>query len=186
MAEAEESKEEGAEQTAPKSSKKTLLLIVSGCVALVLLIGVPLLFLAFRGGEAEKGNDTLAADAARELPHSTLSFEGSFDEDELDEGEEPIGAIFPMETFVVNLSGGRYIRVQMQLEFVEREYPRRLFTRLVPIRDAIIGLLARKSADEVLSERGRDELRREVREVVNEALRKAEVQQVYFTQFVVQ
>ena len=38
--------------------------------------------------------------------------------DELDENEAALGAIFPLDTFVVNLSGGKnYLRCQVQVEF---------------------------------------------------------------------
>ena len=107
-------------------------------------------------------------------------------EEELEEGEEILGAIAPLDTFVVNLKGGRFIRLQMQLEFVERDVPQRLLQRAAIVRDAIITLLTTKSAEDMLEREGKEKLRKEVRNLVNEALKKELVKKVYFTQFVVQ
>lgn len=181
---AEEKKEdtEGtAAAAAPAGGKKKQLMIVGGIVALLLVIGIPVSLVIFKGDD--KKGDELAADAAHE---QGLVPEGHDDEDALDEGEEALGAIFPLETFVVNLQGGKFIRCQMQLEFQTRDVPRRFYGRLVPVRDAIISLLTKRDADDVASEKGKSALKGEIRETVNEILRKEDVKGVYFTQFVVQ
>jgi flagellar FliL protein len=72
------------------------------------------------------------------------------------------------------------------LEFVERDVPKKVLQRAAIIRDALITLLTTKSADEMLDREGKDKLRKEIRVLINEALRKELVKQVYFTQFVVQ
>lgn len=179
---AEETKEitDGTAEAAPSGNKKKLLIIIGAVIALLLVIGIPVSMFVFKG---EKKSDELPADAAHE---QGLVPEGHDDEDALDEGEEALGAIFPLETFVVNLQGGRFIRCQLQLEFQSRDIPRRFYGRLVPIRDAIIGLLTKREADDVASEKGKSALKGEIRETVNEILRKEEVKGVYFTQFVVQ
>lgn len=188
MAEEKKTKDGDAqpEQATPATSgtsKKKLLLIVGGVVLLLLLVGVPLAFFALNKGE-KKDHSELDADAASSADHTVP--EGIDDEDELDEGEEPIGAIFPLESLAVNLSGGGYLRAQIQLEFVERDVPSRFYLRLVPIRDGLIGLLASRKSDEINSQTGRDNLKRDIKELVNEILRREEVKNVYFTQFVIQ
>jgi flagellar basal body-associated protein FliL len=106
--------------------------------------------------------------------------------EELEEGEEPLGAIVPLETFLVNLSGGKYIRAQVQVEFESLDVPRRFYTRSVPIRDGIISMLTQMTAENLESAKGKDKLRAEIRSVINTTLRKEEVRRVYFTQFVIQ
>lgn len=186
MAEAKgESKDEGEEAAAPAAlapGKKKLWIIIGGVVALLLVIGVPVAF--FTLAPAEKTSEELAADAALVGEHTVP--EGHDDEDEFDEGEEPLGALFPFESIVVNLSGGGYLRTQIQVEFVERDIPKRFYMRLVPIRDSLIALLAARKADQLGSQTGRDTLKTEIKEVINETLRKQEVKNVYFTQFVIQ
>ena len=74
----------------------------------------------------------------------------------------------------------------MQLEFVEREIPKRFYSKLVPLRDGIIGILTARSADDALGDRGRDTIKVDVKDFVNGLLAKEEVKRVYITQFVVQ
>ena len=185
--EAEGAKEDAAAAPAPKSNKK-IIFIAIGLVVLLIAIGVPVALLTLKS--PPPGNELLGADAAAESDghghDEELTAEGADEEEALDEGEEALGAIFPLDTFVVNLSGNRYIRVQVQLEFVERDVPRRFYTRLVPVRDGIIGLLATRSPDDLASQKGRDNLKNDLKQMVNEVLRKEEIKRVYFTQFVIQ
>ncbi len=175
--------EEAAPQAAPTKSKKKLFIIIGAVVFLIAAIGAPVAYMSLR----PKNDQTqeLAGDAASE-DSETGSLEGSADEDQLQEGEKALGAIFPLESFVVNLQGGRYIRCQVQLEFEERDVPQRFYQRLVPIRDSMIRLLAGKTAEDMVSEKGKDGLKVQVKDTVNEILKKEEVKNVYFTQFVVQ
>lgn len=189
---AEEKKKDGkdekeGEAAAPaKKSKKMLFIGIGAFVFLVLAIGIPVTILALKSkGETPKV-ESLAADAAQTESAATLVPEPTLEEEELAEGEEPLGAILPLDTFVVNLNGGRYIRCQMQLEFQSRDIPKKFYTRSVPIRDGIIMLLTSKTADEVGSEKGKEQLRAEVKDLIDETLKKEEIKRVYFTQFVIQ
>ncbi len=182
MAEEEKEKgeENGAQAAAPASSKKKTMLIVGGVVAFLLVIGIPVSIMMLKG---KKSTEELGADAAQE---QGLVPEGSEDEDALDEGEAAIGAMFPLETFVVNLQGGRFVRCQVQLEFESRDIPKRFYVRLVPVRDAIISLLTKRDAADLIGEKGKTALKDDIRETVNEILHKEDIKGVYFTQFVVQ
>ncbi|MBX7139243.1 MAG: flagellar basal body-associated FliL family protein [Oligoflexia bacterium] len=174
---------QAAEAAPVASGSKKKILIVAGIVGVLLLIGTPIAFFTLKGKAAP--TEELASNAAEsDTPGESL--EGSLDEDEHDEGEEALGALYPLESFVVNLEGGRYIRAQVQLEFHERDVPQRFYSRAVPIRDALIKLLGTQSADGLLSEKGREELKTSIKDIVNEVLKKEEVKNVYFTQFVVQ
>ena len=191
MADDEKGKKEGGEgesTSAPPASggKKKLMLIIGGVVFLLIAAGVPVVLFTTREKPIE--NAELAADAADGGVHEAgdVHAEGADDEEQLEEGEEAMGALFPLETFVVNLSGGHYIRVQLQIEFEEREIPRRFYNKLVPVRDGIIGLLAGRTSTDLESQKGRDQLKNDVKELINEVLRKQEVKRVYFTQFVIQ
>lgn len=177
---------EGAKEAAPAAAagKKKLFMIIGGVVALILVVGTPVVFFTMKS--SQEGSESLDSGAAQEEGEDIGTLEGSTDEDELQEGEEALGAIYPLESFVVNLQGGRYIRCQIQLEFVERDVPQRFYARLIPVRDSLIKLLAMRSADDATSEKGRDTLKNDIKETVNEILKREEVKNVYFTQFVVQ
>ena len=47
-------------------------------------------------------------------------------------------------------------------------------------------LLSKKTADDLSVEKGKEVLRGELKDLVNETLKKEEVKRVYFTQFVIQ
>ena len=189
MAEKEKDKEDAKEgeapaAEAPKKSNKKMLLIVGGVIFLVLAIGAPVAFFTLKGGTEEKKTEEVGADAAQEGGPAALEGQNE-EEDVLDEGEEALGAIFPLDTFTVNLSGGRYIRAQIQLEFRDREVPKRLYGKLVPLRDSIIAVLSTRTAEDLSNEKGRAALKGEIKDLVNELMHKEEVKRVYFTQFLV-
>jgi flagellar FliL protein len=177
--EAEETTEKAAE--APSGGKKKILLIVGLVVVVSLAAGVPAVIFMTKGGEKV---EQLGADAAAGDEPARL--EGAGEDSELEEGEEPLGAILPMDTFVVNLRGGRYIRTQVQLEFMELDIPAKFHRKIVPVRDAIISLLVKQSPEEILTEKGREKLRLDIKETVNSEIRKVVIKNVYFTQFVIQ
>ncbi len=168
------------EVVVPKKSRKKLYIIVA--VVLLLLVSAAVWFFLLKKG-SKTAKEELGSDAAQE---EGAVAEGAEEESELEEGEEALGTIYPLESFVVNLEGGRYIRLQLQLEFAERDISKRFFIRLVPIRDAIITLLTKKTSEEILSEKGKEKLRSEVKDIVNEMLKKEEVKRIYFTNYVVQ
>jgi flagellar protein FliL len=189
MAEEKKDKKKQAEEgeapppPPPPSKKKLYIAIGAGVAALIVIVVVVLV--VFSKNEAPVDTHDLAADAAK-VEDNKPQAEGAGEEEELQPGEEPLGAFLPLETFVLNLSGGKYIRVQIQYEFNGRDVPKRLYPRMVPLRDAIISLITSKSAEELTSEKGKEALRAELRDIVNEMLKKEEVRRVYFTQFVIQ
>ena len=182
MADEEDKEAEKSEAAAPKKGKsKKLILALILLPVLLLAIGVPVFFLLRGAKPAEVQTAHVQLDTdAEAVP------EGADDEEQLDENEEPLGAFFPLDTFIVNLSKGGYIRTSVQIEFEDREVPRRFITRLVPIRDGVIGILASRTSDECTSSEGKSNLKQDIKALVNEHLRKEAVRNVYFTQFVVQ
>ena len=181
-----EEKEETTAETPVATEKKggkKLLLIIGGVVILLVGIGVPAAFFLLK--KAPIKNEELASDAAHEeRPNGHL--EGSNDEEELEEDEEALGAIIPFDTFVVNIAGGRFVRLQMQIEFATLDVPKKFYSRIVPMRDAIITLLTESSAEDLQIQKGKDVLKGRIRTMMNEILRREEVRRIYFTQFVIQ
>lgn len=192
MAEKEEKKkEEGKEaegqapaaDAAASSGGKKKLLMIGGFVALLLIAaGVPTVIMLMR--KAPATTEVERAEAGAET--AALAPESGAEGEEIGDDEERLGAIAPLETFVVNLAGGRFLRVQVQLEFVDVDIPSRFVSRAVPIRDGIIALLTKRSAADLDSSKGREDLKTDIKSVVNELIRKEDVKQVYFTQFVIQ
>jgi len=183
-AEKKEDGEEGAAEAAPAGkSKKKLFIIIGGVVVLLLAIGIPVFFMSSKTPK-EEHTEELDPEAAQKA--NALVAEGHEDEEELLEGEEPLGAMYPLDTFVVNLSGGKYIRLQAQLEFSGRDVPSRFYARQVLVRDGLITLLSAKAQDELQTPKDKEQLKNEIKDLVNEVLKKEEVKKVFFTQFLVQ
>ena len=117
---AEQEKQETPEVAAPiaPSKKKRTLLAVGGVLGLLVLIGAPAGYFLLK--EEPKEVSQVKPEMSPEIQHKPEGFE---EVEELEEGEEPLGAIVPFETFLVNLSGGKYIRTQIQVEFETLDVP---------------------------------------------------------------
>jgi len=180
---AEQEKQETPEVAAPEapSKKKRTLRAVGGVLGLLVLIGAPAGYFLLK--EEPKEVSEVKPEMSPEIQHKPEGFE---EVEELEEGEEPLGAIVPFETFLVNLSGGKYIRTQIQVEFETLDVPTKFYTRQVPIRDSIISLLTQQTAEGLQSSQGKERVRSDIRNLINQTLRKEDVRRIYFTQFVIQ
>ena len=168
---------------APAGKKK--MIILASVALLVVGIGAPVGFFMLSGDKPEP-EVTEAAEAKLDHSQPESEPEGTQDTEELEEGEEALGAILPLDTFLVNLAGGKYIRLQMQVEFETPDVPKKIYTRMVPIRDDIITLLTQQEASGLEDVNGKEKLKKSIRDLINGRLRREDVRRVYFTQFVIQ
>lgn len=172
-----------APSEAPKGGSKLMLAL--GALALVVIsAGIPTAYFVFVANKAPV-TEELASDSATESEGGLVA-EGADDEEELSDDEERLGAILPLETFLINLDGGSYLRTQVQLEFVGTVVPTSFVRNQVVVRDGLIALMSRKKAEELGSSKGRESLKTEIRELINEVLKREEIKRVFFTQFVIQ
>jgi len=103
--------------------------------------------------------------------------------------EPPIGTIFALETFIVNLAdkgGNRYLRVTMDLELGNPELETELSKRLPQVRDSILMILPSKRFEDISSVAGKIALRNEIMETLNGFLTQGQITGIYFKEFVVQ
>lgn len=177
---------DGAAPAAPATapSKKKLFLIIGGVVVLLVAIGVPVAFLALKPTPPPQ-TDQASADSAS-ADDIGFKAEGSDEDLELEDGEEPLGAIYPLDTVLVNLAGGRFIRCQVQVEFIGRDVPKKFFSHIVPIRDEMIRLFTSRSEADVTSSKGKAQLKADIKNIIATITRKDLVKNIYFTQFIVQ
>jgi flagellar FliL protein len=187
----EKKKEEAAEENAeakPKSKKK--LFIIIGAVVLLALGGVGFMFLS--GGK--KPAETERAQDDSEKHYETAE----------------------IPTIIVNLSeSSSFLKVTMLIEYdtevlakisgrsggegrgeggggeegvKKGSMPPVLAARAPMIIDAIIRVLSAKKAEQVLTAEGKDQLKEELIEAINEAsaLPEPAVVNVYFTEFIIQ
>jgi flagellar FliL protein len=174
--------------SAGKTQGRKKLVMALGAVLAVLGIGAPVgyfLMVPTEVAKEEADIRPIEIDAGK-LPEPEVVAAAADESLALLEGEEALGAIVPFDAFLVNLSGGKYLRLQLQAEMEGSDVPRRLYGRIVPIRDAIITMLTQKTAGELEDTAGKDALKKQVREIMNEQLKRQDVRRIYFTQFVIQ
>ena len=150
---------------------------------LILLIGVLLVFMLGMGGGMFMMWNKLAAlsiqSAANAGTNPALG----------NNPEQPLGPIYSLETFIVNLAdkgGNRYLRVTMDFELGNAELQGEVDKRLPQIRDSILMILPSKRFDDISSVEGKTALRDEILEKVNSLLTLGKITNIYFKEFVVQ
>ena len=175
---AEEKKEEGEE---PKKGKKKLVIILA---AVVLLGGGGV------GAFLAMGKSSKTEEAGAEGGHGEAGAEGGHGEAGAEGEGGPVvlpPAVLPLETFIVNLQvKGSFLRTTIQLEFAEPELPHTIESDVPKIKDTIIRILSSKSSSELLTTEGKEKMRSEIRDGVNEVLGSEDVTQVFFTEFIIQ
>lgn len=179
-----EGEKKPGEAAKPAPSKKKLFLIGGGVFALLIAIGAPVTYFALKP-HTPAATEAAEADAAS-ADDIGFKGEGSGDDLELEDGEEPLGAIYPLDTVLVNLAGGRFIRCQVQLEFTTPDVPKKFFNHIVPIRDELIRLFTTRSEADVTTSKGKAQLKMDIKGIVTAQMRKDLIKNVYFTQFIVQ
>lgn len=103
--------------------------------------------------------------------------------------EEVMSSTYVMDTFVVNLNdpgGKRYLKTNIELEYIVESVGEELERRLPQLRDVILLLLSSKSLDEIQTVDGKIALRSELIQRINQILTSGKIRNLYFTQFVVQ
>lgn len=104
-------------------------------------------------------------------------------------GKTRSGLMVEIEPFIVNIldiEGTRYLKAAITLEVDGSEAIKEANERMPQIRDGILLLVSNKTFGEVSDLQGKLQLRAELINEVNSALRRGKVQKIYFTEFVVQ
>jgi flagellar FliL protein len=184
-----EPKDKAAAGAAPKKSKMMLIII------LLLVVGAGVG--GFFGWKHFKAKADTTAHAA---PSGHDEEEGDDEEkpkkskkkkkkEEKDEGE---GATVNFEPFLVNLAdkeASRYVKTSIRLLVASKESAETIAkgeTLMPRMRDTILTLLSAKTAEEMTSNEGKEKLKKEILEKVNEYLPEDGAEEVFFTDFVVQ
>ncbi len=103
--------------------------------------------------------------------------------------EHPLGPIYALDTFIVNLAdkgGNRYLRVTMDLELGNIELETELEKRLPQVRNSILMILPSKRFADISSVEGKIALRDEILATLNGFLTQGKITNIYLKEFVVQ
>jgi len=175
--EVKEIKEEGAEKKPAKKSSK-LLIIILLIAGLVIGGSGAAAFLILKNMKSD--------DKSEMAEEKNVSDEGDGGEKE---GMDKLGPIMPLDPFIVNLSGdgGRnYLKLEITLEFDKEVVQVEVENKMPMIKDSILLLLATKSFESIQTAEGKLMLKNEIITRLNRFLSTGVIQNLYFTNFVVQ
>ena len=152
-------------------NKKILLL---GLLGVLVLGGVAGFFFLSGGDKAKK--------ARGQEQHADA-------ETEADPAPGYVGPVIDLDPFVVNLADRdqlRYLKVSIKLQLDRPEEETDFKNKLPAIRDALLVLLTSKESRSLRTVDGKMLIRDEIGGRVNTIMRKGKIQQVFFTEFIIQ
>jgi flagellar FliL protein len=189
---AEEKKEAEGQEAAPSGGRKPLLLVVAAALVAALAGAGGTWFLVRPDAEAA----VTAEEAPEAAAHEPASGHGEKAEAESEHGATPAtdsapyqDRVFPLEPFVVNITGheyARYLKLKIELEAESPAVRTELEGRLPQLRDAVILLLSSKRLSDITDFEGKALLKQDLLERINGLLQDGKVRDVLFTEFVVQ
>lgn len=100
-----------------------------------------------------------------------------------------IGPVFQLDQFIVNLlsqGGRRYLKVNIGLEMTTIKLESELNAKRAPIRDIIIEILTSKSPEDISTTRGKEKLKEEIVQRLNEILVDGKIRNVFLTDMAIQ
>lgn len=97
--------------------------------------------------------------------------------------------VFFLGDFTTNMAtnerAGKFVRVEVRLKMSDTDLVDELKDKNIILRDAVIEELSLKRFSEVSTQRGKALLKENIREKLNEILSGGEIEDVYFTKFIV-
>jgi flagellar FliL protein len=169
--------ERALETPAPEKPPKSFkLLIIVGVLAVVLVSGVAVVWYVFLAPQSSEESSVVGK--IKNLWASEKKSSGT--------GQ---GHIYKMEPFLVNLVDPaqlRYLKITLHVESTQEKENEEYEKRLPQLRDAILIILSSKNYKDIMESEGKTSLREEIKTRMNQLLVGLKVQNIYFTEFVVQ
>lgn len=176
---------ENTEVQAEKKGGSNILLIVVAVVLFLILIGGGVAGYLLLSEDEEVINDANKAQQTQVVQTQKRSTTQSARNTNYAE----IGQMYPMDQFVVNLyseSGSRYLKAALNFEIAGEELAAELDAKKPLIRDIIIKSLSAKTYEEISTIKGKENLKDEIVLGVNEVISDGQVNNLFFTDFVIQ
>ncbi len=179
MAEEKENQEEQKEE----GKKSNLMVIIVGAfLAVLLLIGGILAYVLLSGSEeTPEGEAQIANSENSDSGGTTLTTRRK---DSLN-----VGPMFELDTFIVNLlseNGRRYLKVKINLELSDEALQDEINKKIPVIRDIVIKIASSKTLEEISTEKGKEKFKDQIVGEINQNLQDGKINNVYFTDFVIQ
>jgi len=108
---------------------------------------------------------------------------------EKDTAKKEKGFLYKMDPLIVNLADAEtlhYLKIKIDLESTEEKPNEEFEKRLPQIRDNILLLLSTKERKVLMDAEGKNKLRAEICEKVNQSLKNFKIKDIYFTEFLIQ
>lgn len=98
--------------------------------------------------------------------------------------------VFFLGDFTTNMAtndrAGKFVRVEVRLKMSDRDLADELKEKNIVLRDAVIDTMSLKRFSEVSTQKGKMALKENIKERLNGILDDGEIEEVYFTKFIVQ
>ncbi len=177
---ADEKKSEEVKPVAAPEPKKPILLIAIAGLNMISMIAVAMVLWSSHKAEQKKPKieDVVEAVHKEDSNRDPASINK----------EDIVGKLVPMETFLVNLAGSRgnkLVKMNIELEVDNNEVMAEIDKRKPQIRDKVIILLSSKDYEYMSGNKGKQLLRTEIKDMVNEFLVSGKIKNIYFTDLVV-
>jgi len=159
---------------------KKLVIILAG-VAFLVLVGMGGAFFLM-WSKLSSVSSLQAQPAATEAPEAE-------EPEPTADGIPPMGPVYGLETFIVNLAGDdgrRYLKVRMDLEVANEDLFENLDERKPQVRDRILMILPTKGYADINTTEGKEGLRNELRTALNAYFNQEAITNIFFTDFVIQ
>ena len=161
---------------------KMLIIIIAAVVGLLLIIGVVVAILLMSGGDEPPPQAVGGAPAASGGNPALNMRSGG-------QTYLSIGPTYAFDQIIVNLasqSGRRYLKTTINAELSSDNLMVELDTKKPAIRDTMISVLSSKTFEEISTAKGKENLKNELVERINESLVDGKIVNLFFTDFAIQ
>lgn len=171
--------EENTTEQEEKKGSKALLFIIIGAVILLILIGVIAIVLLSGDKKPEAQNEGAGTIQPKASTYSSK-----------ETNLLNIGPLYPIDKpFVVNLitqNGRRYLKTSISLELSNAKLQQEVDNKTTIMKDIIIDVLSSKSIEEIVTTKGKERIKDEILQRINQILIDGHIKNIFFTEFVVQ
>lgn len=98
--------------------------------------------------------------------------------------------IFFLGNFTANMAtndrAGKFVVVELRLKMSDEDMAQELKDKNIRLRDAVIDEMSLKRFSEVATEKGKIALKENIKERLNGIVREGQIEEVYFTKFIIQ
>jgi len=167
---------DATETAAPPKKSKKLLIIILIVVLLLVILGGGVAFLLIKKNKAQDGEEAKAA---------------------VEKTKQAPPVYVPLDAFTVNLvpeNGEQFLQVLISVEVADAHVADTLKLYTPKLRNNVMLLLSSKKASELVSREGKENLAKDIRDLMNKVLgqgggdheKEPPVREVLFTSFIIQ